>query len=83
MAGTRPFLLHRDGPGRSGAGARGFRLPRVDDFALATLVQSVAHLLCRTTIAALAADQAGVLSPDDLMARDLAPLRELSGTPSF
>ncbi|MFE4832224.1 SIS domain-containing protein [Streptomyces sp. NPDC056672] len=85
-AGTRPFLLHRDGPGHSGAGARHFRLPRVDDFALAALVQSVAHLLCRTTRAALAADRSGpaaVLSPDDLMARDLAPLRELSDTPSL
>ncbi|MER0445692.1 SIS domain-containing protein [Streptomyces sp. Edi4] len=82
VAGTRPFLLHRDGPGRSGAGARGFRLPRVDDFALAALVQSLAHLLCRTTRAALTAGQAA-LSPDDLMARDLAPLRELSDTPSL
>ncbi|MFD7137222.1 SIS domain-containing protein [Streptomyces sp. NPDC059894] len=82
-AGTRPFLLHRDGPSRSGAGARGFRLPRVDDFILAALVQSVAHLLCRTTRAALAAHQAGVLSTSDLMAQDLAPLRELSDTPSL
>ncbi|MEU1458649.1 SIS domain-containing protein [Streptomyces avermitilis] len=81
VVGARPFLLHRDGPGRSSAGARHFRLPRVDDFALATLVQSVAHLLCRTTRAALTS--AAVLSPDDLMARDLAPLRELSDTPSL
>ncbi|GHH26038.1 SIS domain-containing protein [Streptomyces rubradiris] len=83
VAGTRLFLLHRDGPSRSAAGARGLRLPRVDDFALAALVQSVAHLLCRTTRATLAADRsgpAGVLSADDLMARDLAPLRELSAT---
>lgn len=86
VAGTRPFLLHRDGPGHSGAGARHFRLPRVDDFALAALVQSVAHLLCRTTRAALTADaanSAAALSPDDLMAQDLAPLRELSDTPSL
>nr|WP_237519108.1 SIS domain-containing protein [Streptomyces sp. SID5910] len=83
VAGTRPFLLHRDGPSRSGAGARHLRLPRVDDFALAALVQSLAHLLCRTTRAALTADQTGVLSTDDLMARDLAPLRELSDTPSL
>ncbi|MFB6814368.1 SIS domain-containing protein [Streptomyces sp. NPDC056347] len=81
VAGTRPFLLHRDGPGRSGAGARHFRLPRVDDFALGALVQSLAHLLCRTTRATLTADSAAALSPDDLMARDLAPLRELSDTP--
>ncbi|MEU9371655.1 SIS domain-containing protein [Streptomyces avermitilis] len=83
-AGTRLFLLHRDGPGRSGAGPRHFRLPQVDDFALAALAQSVAHLLCRTTRAALAADHGGPaagLSPRDLMARDLAPLRELSDTP--
>ncbi|MFH9612892.1 SIS domain-containing protein [Streptomyces pratensis] len=83
VAGTQPFLLHRDGPSRSGAAARGFRLPHVDDFALAALVQSLAHLLCRTTRAALASDQAGVLSTDDLMAQDLAPLRELSDTPSL
>ncbi|MFK0202786.1 SIS domain-containing protein [Streptomyces lavendulae] len=86
VAGTRPFLLHRDGPSRSGTGARHFRLPRVDDFALAALVQSLAHLLCRTTRAALTADRsgpAGVVSTDDLMARDLAPLRELSDTPSL
>ncbi|MFD4954020.1 SIS domain-containing protein [Streptomyces sp. NPDC058451] len=83
VAGTRPFLLHRDGPSRSGVGTRGFRLPRVDDFVLAALVQSVAHLLCRTTRAALTTDQAAVLSPDDLMARDLAPLREFSDTPSL
>ncbi|MFB7260681.1 SIS domain-containing protein [Streptomyces nojiriensis] len=85
-AGARPFLLHRDGPGRSSAGARHLRLPRVDDFALASLVQSVAHLLCRTTRAALTADaaeSAAVLTPDDLMARDLAPLRELTDTPSL
>lgn len=83
VAGTQPFLLHRDGPSHSGTGTRGFRLPRLDDFALAALVQSLAHLLCRTTRAALTADQATVLSPDDLMARDLAPLRELSDTPSL
>ncbi|MGJ5751533.1 hypothetical protein FB563_4124 [Streptomyces puniciscabiei] len=82
-AGTRPFLLHRDGPWHSGAGARGFRLPRVDGFVLAALVQSVAHLLCRTTRAALTADQAAALSPADLMVRDLGPLRELSDTPSL
>ncbi|MCX5278131.1 MULTISPECIES: SIS domain-containing protein [Streptomyces] len=84
VAGTRLFLLHRDGPGCSGARARDFRLPRVDDFALAALVQSVAHLLCRTTRATLTADRSGpaaVLSPDALMAQDLAPLRELSDTP--
>ncbi|MFF0430292.1 SIS domain-containing protein [Streptomyces sp. NPDC004520] len=78
-AGVQPFLLHRDGPG--GAGARGLRLPGVNDFALAALVQSVAHLLCRTTRAALTEERSGpaaALSPADLMARDLAPLRELS-----
>lgn len=83
-AGTRPFLLHRDGPG--GSGAHHFRLPQVGDFPLAALVQSVAHLVCRTTRAALAADRGGPaagLSPDELMAQDLAPLRELSDTPSL
>ncbi|MFF5491521.1 SIS domain-containing protein [Streptomyces virginiae] len=85
-AGTRPFLLHRDGPGHSGAEARSFRLPRLDDFALSALAQSVAHLLCRTTRVALTAHRSGpdtALSPHDLMAQDLAPLRELSDTPTL
>ncbi|MEU4174717.1 SIS domain-containing protein [Streptomyces sp. NPDC026589] len=84
VAGTQPLLLHRDGPDHSGLGARHFRLPRVDDFALGALVQSVAHLLCRTTRAVLTTDRIGpgtALSSDELMAQDLAPLRELSDTP--
>jgi DNA-binding MurR/RpiR family transcriptional regulator len=84
-AGVRPFLIHRDGPGRSDAGARHCRLPHAGDFALAALVQSLAHLLCRTARTALTADRsgpAGAFSPGDLMAGDLAPLRELSDTPS-
>ncbi|MFI0711275.1 SIS domain-containing protein [Streptomyces inhibens] len=82
-AGTRLFLLHRDGPGRPGTG-QSFTLPAVDNFALAALVQSIAHLVCRATRAALAAEPGGLaveLSPGDLMAQDLAPLRELSATP--
>ncbi|MFI7094847.1 SIS domain-containing protein [Streptomyces lydicus] len=83
-AGTRLFLLHRDGPGRPGAGQSHFTLPAVDNFALAALVQSIAHLVCRATRAALAAEPGGPaagLLPGDLMAQDLAPLRELSATP--
>ena len=74
-AGTRLFLLHRDGPGTP----HHFRLPQTDDFALAALAQSVAHLVCRTTHAALN-DPTAALSSGDLMAQDLAPLRELSDT---
>ncbi|MFD3909974.1 SIS domain-containing protein [Streptomyces sp. NPDC058603] len=83
-ADTRLFLLHRDGPGpTAGTVQRRFVLPAADNFALAALVQSVAHLICRSTRAALAADYGGpstVLSSRDLMAQDLAPLRELSDT---
>jgi phosphoheptose isomerase len=75
-AGTRLFLLHRDGPALPGTG-QAFTLPPADDFTQAALVQSAAHLLCRTTRATLAAGP----SPVDLMAQDLAPLRELSNTP--
>jgi phosphoheptose isomerase len=75
-AGTRLFLLHRDGPALTGPG-QAFTLPQADDFTQAALVQSAAHLLCRTTRATLAAGP----SPVDLMAQDLAPLRELSNTP--
>ncbi|MFD6936242.1 SIS domain-containing protein [Streptomyces goshikiensis] len=81
-AGARTFVLHRDGPGNDGAGARHFRLPSgLDDFELAAVVQSAAHLLCRTTRAALTAGQSAAVSSADLMAQDLAPLRELSETP--
>ncbi|MGX1760452.1 SIS domain-containing protein [Streptomyces lydicus] len=83
-AGTRLFLLHRDGPGRPGAAQHQLTLPQVDNFAQAALVQSVAHLVCRTTHATLAADPTGPsngLSLHDLMAQDLAPLRQLSVTP--
>ncbi|MFE2943343.1 hypothetical protein ACFXKG_30465 [Streptomyces sp. NPDC059255] len=89
-AGTRLFLLHPHGPARPAAGpdrrlAR-LVLPSAGHFTLAALVQSVAHLVCRTTRAALAAQPsrpaATGLSPDDLMAQDLAPLRELSTTPN-
>ncbi|MDF5756748.1 SIS domain-containing protein [Spongiactinospora sp. TRM90649] len=79
QAGAQVFLLHRDGPTLPAAGWRSQRLPAVDDFGLPCLVQSIAHMICRTTRAALAADSATAgPSPHDLMTRDLAPLRELS-----
>ncbi|MFJ3519856.1 SIS domain-containing protein [Streptomyces sp. NPDC090131] len=80
-AGVRLFLLHRDGTAQPDA--ERLKLPPADDFALAALVQSAAHLVCRTTRAALCADHAAgtsAPSPHDLMAQDLAPLRELSDT---
>ncbi|WP_331745805.1 SIS domain-containing protein [Streptomyces virginiae] len=81
-AGARTFVVHRDGPSNDGAGVRHFRLPGgLDDFEVAAVVQSAAHLLSRTTRAALTAGQSAVVSSADLMAQDLAPLRELSQTP--
>lgn len=71
-AGARIFPLHRHDSNQP-ADQHHFMLPRVDDFAHAALVQSVAHLLCRTTRAALSG-----ATPRYLMAQDLAPLRELS-----
>ncbi|WP_116209317.1 SIS domain-containing protein [Streptomyces olivoreticuli] len=85
QTGAHIFLLHRDGHPLATAGQRSYRVPPVDDFGMACLVQSIAHMVCRTTRAALAADaappEAAALSPRDLMAQDLAPRRELS-TPS-
>ncbi|CAM5307849.1 SIS domain-containing protein [Streptomyces abikoensis] len=78
-AGAQVFLLHRDGPDFHAAGRRSQRLPALDDFGLPCLVQSIAHMVCRTTRAALAAGSATAgPSPLDLMAQDLAPRRELS-----
>ncbi|WP_414167213.1 SIS domain-containing protein [Streptoverticillium reticulum] len=82
QVGAQVFLLHRDGPDLHEAGRRSQRLPPVDDFGLSCLVQSIAHMVCRTTRAALAMGSASVAgagpSPLDLMAQDLAPRRELS-----
>ncbi|MER0240866.1 SIS domain-containing protein [Streptomyces sp. HSW2009] len=83
-AGTRLFLLHRDGPAQSTDTQCSFTLPKTDHFAQAALAQSIAHLVCRTTRAALARTPfttAAVMSSHDLMAQDLAPLRELSDIP--
>ncbi|MGW6208940.1 SIS domain-containing protein [Streptomyces sp. NPDC055089] len=79
-AGVRLFVVHRDGATPSPGG---LRLPAVDDFALASLTQSIAHLICRTTRATLTHRTGGsVLSLHDLMTQDLAPLRELSSSPA-
>lgn len=75
-ADVRLFLLHRNGPAQPHS--ERLQLPQTDDFAFAALVQSVAHLVCRTTRAALSTGSAPGSSPADLMAQDLAPLRELS-----
>ncbi|WP_158073088.1 SIS domain-containing protein [Streptomyces kebangsaanensis] len=86
QADAEVFLLHRDGPALPAAGRHSQKLPPLDDFGLPCLVQSIAHMVCRTTRAALATDsepaaKAGP-SPHDLMEQDLAPLRELSTTPA-
>ncbi|WP_326806038.1 SIS domain-containing protein [Streptomyces sp. NBC_01788] len=83
-AEAQVFLLHRDGPAPPTPGQHSQRLPPLDDFGLPCLVQTIAHMVCRTTRATLVADsepaaKAGP-SPRDLMEQDLAPLRELSNT---
>ncbi|MFJ7586939.1 SIS domain-containing protein [Streptomyces sp. NPDC097617] len=77
QAGARLLLLHRSGPTQPHT--ERLQLPQADDFALSALVQSVAHLVCRTSRAALSAGGTRS-SVADLMAQDLAPLRELSDT---
>ncbi|MEE4494978.1 SIS domain-containing protein [Streptomyces sp. BE230] len=83
-AGAWLFLIHQAGLTGSGAEPRHFTLPQVNHFGQAALLQSIAHLVCRTTRAELTAGPAGQvtqLSSDGLMDQDLAPLRELSSAP--